>query len=104
MTPSESYYDRITDCKNPELFRRSMIDLFFGHVEHASETARAFRPSCPIVLKWVPSGIGGRVGEVCGISLGDRRAGRLVFGPGVARPPAGWGPPFHALNALPENS
>ncbi|TKJ28959.1 MAG: hypothetical protein CEE40_10175 [Chloroflexi bacterium B3_Chlor] len=53
MTPSESYYDRIRDSKNPEVFRRAMIDFFFVHGENVSQTARAFRTSRPTVIKWV---------------------------------------------------
>jgi len=53
MIASEVYYDRLRDSKDPESYRRSMIDFFLAHGENVSETARTFRTSRPTVLKWV---------------------------------------------------
>lgn len=53
MVAIEAYYDRLRDSKDPESYRRSMIDFFFAHGENVSETARAFHTSRPTVLKWV---------------------------------------------------
>lgn len=52
MRATEPYYDRINDYEDPESYRRSMIDFFFGHGENVSEPARAFLTSRPTVLKW----------------------------------------------------
>ena len=41
------------DSKDPESYRRLMIDFFFAHGENVSATARAFRTSRPTVLKWL---------------------------------------------------
>jgi len=53
MVAIEAYYDRLSDSKDPEFFRRLMIDFFFACGENVSETARAFHTSRPTVLKWV---------------------------------------------------
>jgi len=53
MIATEAYYDRLRDSKDPESYRRSMIDFFFAHGQNVSETARAFRTSRVTVLKWV---------------------------------------------------
>ena len=53
MTPNESYYDRITDSKKPEVIRRAMISFFLDHGENVSYTARVFRTSRPTVTKWL---------------------------------------------------
>jgi transposase len=53
MIATEAYYDRLRDSREPEWYRRAMIDFFFAHGENVSETARIFRTSRPTVLKWV---------------------------------------------------
>ena len=53
MTPDESYYERITDSKDPQGIRRAMIRFFLDHGENVSYTARVFRTSRPTVTKWV---------------------------------------------------
>lgn len=53
MIATEVYYDRLRDSKDPESYRRSMIDFFLAHGENVSKTARTFRTSRPTVLKWV---------------------------------------------------
>jgi hypothetical protein len=52
MIATEAYYDRLRDSKDPESYRRAMIDFFFAHGENVSETARTFRTSRPTALKW----------------------------------------------------
>jgi transposase len=53
MVATEDYYDRLRDSREPECYRRAMIEFFFAHGQNVSETARAFRTSRPTVLKWV---------------------------------------------------
>jgi transposase-like protein len=89
MMATEPYYDRLRDTREPECYRRSMVDFFFAHGENVSETARAFRTSRPTVLKWVQ-----RLRKQGQRGLRDRsrrphRALSGSVGGGLAPPPAG---------------